>query len=143
MAMQAAVAVLASVHWMRRPRSDSAVEGRSAAGPDAQRATEWLCAERAGHRPLALMAVRPDQRQAWVLAGAAERLAEETLPPMRTAPLGVAVVLAAASTTWAPLAVAALAYAGWLASRRALLRHQLRTEIDAALRRSLLAVASC
>lgn len=135
MAVQAAMAGLEAVRWVRLPAAALPIGPRSLPFDAARFATEWLCAERGGHPPLALAALRPDARQAWMVGQAIEQLVEESLPPMRPGSVGAALALAAASTLWAPFALAAVGYGGWRASRRALLRHRLRTEIECALHR--------
>jgi hypothetical protein len=137
MAMQGSAAVRMGVRWVRLPVGDLRVGRPLPSLPGAARATEWLCAERHGQPPLALAAMWPQQRQAWTLGDSVGQLAREAMPPMRTASVGLALSLAAGSLAWAPLAACAVAYCGWRATRRALLRHRLRTEIEVALHRAI------
>jgi hypothetical protein len=137
MEVQGSMAVLGAVRWVRLPVGDRRIDRRAPSGPGALRATEWLCAERSGRPPLALAAMRPQDRQAWTLGEAVGALAEEAMPLMRPVSIGIALALAAGSLLWAPLAAAAMSYGLWRATRRALLRHRLRTEIDGALHHAI------
>lgn len=93
-----------------------------------------VCAELDGRPTLPLMAVEPEALQAWMLDGGTRALVEQAVPPMRPGSLGFAVLLAAGALWWAPLGLAALAYAGHRGLRRATLRRRLQAHIEDTLR---------
>ena len=98
------------------------------------RQLQLVSAEAPARRPVPVMVVDAGERRAWLMSRGTRALAAALMPPMRPASVGAALVLAAASLSYPPLAALAATYAAVRFVRRELVRRAIHCEIEAHLR---------